>query len=906
MKRIIRPIVSALLACVLLLSAAVPAFAETDYLAYGTTDEIRTSGCGEEYIVLRTPSDEPCTMYVEGVCASDTKMILIRSANNADGTVMRVFVRPEADGTFAVRIDTSEGSYDFPTATAGTVVKDEKGGQTNSRCYGTIPGYRPNPAMNGIYRVTVSRAVTEEMADCVYDGGWSGDDNTLSGSLGFLCKEIVVEMTDNDPQVVDYENIRLHNAQMRALDAELTEGTSAWIRYTDVYMKDYEWLMDTTGVTHPMDAQKAAYLKSVADELTAEADTDYEKVLRIYEYLADNFYYDNYAFNNDNEQQYCNPYDNLRCLRDGAEGPACSEGRVATVCNGYSAMVVALARAEGIPARIARGYHITGSMTVWSDKLPFTTVISHYWAETYVDGRWMVVDATRGSQNEWRRTVWDDVSDEAWVRGDVRTYVGFDIPDLALANNYFYLDYYSEYRDLLPPVITEADTSTGNVILRWDAVDGAEKYYVYRGDSDDAISYLCTVHTEQFIACSEQPGVPAYYRIRAVGDGAEGTFSNMQVIVLTPEECALRTDGDITQQPQSVSASPGDSVTFSVGASGDYLSYCWQVCLPGSEEWTNSGAEGAKTDTIRVNATLSRSGQRYRCIVKNGNYDEMISDEAVLTVTQPAPTITTQPAGKSGKVGDTVKFTVKATGADLTYQWYYKTPEGSWSKSSLTGNKTATLTVGVTAVRNGYQYKCRVSNSGGYVYSKAAKLTVETAVTAHPADKNLAVGKTAKFTVSVTGAGLKYQWYYKTPDGSWMKSSLTGSKTAKLSVPVTAARNGYRYKCLITDANGGRIYTNAAKLTVKTVITSQPASATVSAGTAVKFSVKATGAGLTYQWQFRTSSAGTWKSSGAAGSKTAALTISATAGRSGYQYRCVITDANGKKTYSAAAMLTVS
>ncbi|MBQ2061389.1 MAG: hypothetical protein II458_01815, partial [Oscillospiraceae bacterium] len=114
MKRIIRPIVSALLACVLLLSAAVPAFAETDYLAYGTTDEIRTSGCGEEYIVLRTPSDEPCTMYVEGVFASNTKMILIRLLNDADGSVMRVFVRPENDGSLAVRIDTTEGSKEFP------------------------------------------------------------------------------------------------------------------------------------------------------------------------------------------------------------------------------------------------------------------------------------------------------------------------------------------------------------------------------------------------------------------------------------------------------------------------------------------------------------------------------------------------------------------------------------------------------------------------------------------------------------------------------------------------------------------------------------------------------------------------------------------------------------------------
>ncbi len=89
------------------------------------------------------------------------------------------------------------------------------------------------------------------------------------------------------------------------------------------------------------------------------------------------------------------------------------------------------------------------------------------------------------------------------------------------------------------------------------------------------------------------------------------------------------------------------------------------------------------------------------------------------------PTITTQPASKTVSAGTTVKFTVKASGGALKYQWYYRTSSsGSWTKCTGTGAATATLTVEAKAFRNGYQYRCRVSNAAGYKYSSAATLTV--------------------------------------------------------------------------------------------------------------------------------------------------------------------------------------
>ena len=135
---------------------------------------------------------------------------------------------------------------------------------------------------------------------------------------------------------------------------------------------------------------------------------------------------------------------------------------------------------------------------------------------------------------------------------------------------------------------------------------------------------------------------------------------------------------------------------------------------------------------------------------------------------------------------------------------------------------------------------------------------------------------------------------------------MTGAQTPILIVKATAARNGYQYRCKVTN-DAGYKYTNAATMTVngvaKPTITTQPASKTVTAGTTVKFTVKAGGDNLTYRWQYKTPD-GTWKNSGATGYDTATLTISATAARNGYQYRCVVENVSGK-AISNAATLTV-
>lgn len=91
------------------------------------------------------------------------------------------------------------------------------------------------------------------------------------------------------------------------------------------------------------------------------------------------------------------------------------------------------------------------------------------------------------------------------------------------------------------------------------------------------------------------------------------------------------------------------------------------------------------------------------------------------------------------------------------------------------------------------------------------------AITAQPADRTVSEGTSVIFTIAAEGtAPLTYQWQYQMPGGTaWTNTTLTGAKTASLTVPATAGRSGCKYRCVVTDAAGNVAYSNVATLTVK-------------------------------------------------------------------------------------------
>ena len=363
----------------------------------------------------------------------------------------------------------------------------------------------------------------------------------------------------------------------------------------------------------------------------------------------------------------------------------------------------------------------------------------------------------------------------------------------------------------------------------------------------------------------------------------------------------------ITKQPEDKTVTVTSTAKFSVEASGAGLNYQWQYRKNASSEWKNSGQSGNKTATLSVATTAGLHGYQFRCIVTDNN-GQAISNIATLKL---KPRITTQPEDTTVAVGNKATFTVEATGkSELTYQWQYRKNENDdWKTSGQSGNKTATLTVSTTAGLHGYQFRCIVTDGNSQKsYTKAVTLSVRPKITTWPKDTTAAPGTTAKFTIAATGKGtLKYQWQYRrNANDTWKTSGQSGNKTSTLSVAVTAALNGYQFRCYVTDENGQRSYTNTVTLTVSPRITTQPANKTVTAGTAAKFTVVAAGTGtLTYQWQYRKNSSDTWKTSGQSGNKTATLSVATKASLNGYQFRCVVKDSDGRQSISNVVTLTV-
>ena len=188
----------------------------------------------------------------------------------------------------------------------------------------------------------------------------------------------------------------------------------------------------------------------------------------------------------------------------------------------------------------------------------------------------------------------------------------------------------------------------------------------------------------------------------------------------------------------------------------------------------------------------------------------------------------------------------------------------------------------------------------------------ELAITENPKNYVGKIGETAEFTVKATGEGLTYKWEYSNANSSkWYASSMEGSKTDTVKVPVQKYRDGQKYRCIVTDKNGKTVTSavvavKVAELPAGLAIVSQPVSVNAAKGTMTEFKVQAIGEGLTYQWEYCNASSNKWRRSSMEGIQTDTIKVEAGSWRNGQKYRCVIKDAEGNTLISDAATLTVT
>ena len=361
----------------------------------------------------------------------------------------------------------------------------------------------------------------------------------------------------------------------------------------------------------------------------------------------------------------------------------------------------------------------------------------------------------------------------------------------------------------------------------------------------------------------------------------------------------------ILEQPASVTADSGETVKFQVEVSGAVSSYRWEYRK--IYTWYGTTLSGYKTNTLTVPATGARNGYDYRCVITYKDGTVLYTEPAELTVNT-SVTIVGNPSDQTVVLGHKGQFTVAAEGEGVRYQWQYRRKGGTvWMDTAMEGAGKPTVLIETTAARDGYQYRCRITDvAGRTAYSEPATLKV-LSFTEHPQERFAGVGETVSFSVATTAdSGFTYQWQYRRSNAaSWTNTSMTGCNTDTLQVEATLARNGYEYRCVITGAKNSTLASRAATLFVgKEVQVNAPEDVTAGVGETAVFSVNATYA-YSYQWKYSNDGGETWRVTSLEGAQTDTLKVPVLANRNGYQYRCFIFGLNGCEYITDPATLTV-
>ncbi len=304
----------------------------------------------------------------------------------------------------------------------------------------------------------------------------------------------------------------------------------------------------------------------------------------------------------------------------------------------------------------------------------------------------------------------------------------------------------------------------------WTTLPGME--FSTLGGSATASATL----TSGAVAVNVPDGGTLWLRWRFTNTATSGTSSHdilaIDQVVFSAAESSLDRIPTITDQPASLSANVGESVTFTATADGHPApTYQW-FRVNGPDDL--SPVPGATTaNLVFAPVTLDHAGT-YLAVATNA-LGSATSDPATLAVTVPPPappTILTPPASRTATYGSSVTFSVTVSGTPpFTYRWQKGT-------SDLPGQTAPTLTLVNLSASQAGSYRVIVTNDHGFDTSAPAILTLSAALP--PSTYDL-----AGFAHGTTGGGLlpetdaDYRKIYTAAD---LRAALTAKTTRVIEI----------------------------------------------------------------------------------------------------------------------------
>ena len=337
----------------------------------------------------------------------------------------------------------------------------------------------------------------------------------------------------------------------------------------------------------------------------------------------------------------------------------------------------------------------------------------------------------------------------------------------------------------------------------------------------------------------------------------------------------------ITADPMGTTVCNGQSVTFSVTATGSGLHYQWNG---------PSGAVGTDQASYTITSPTNADAGNYTVTVSGTCTPAVTSAIATLSVNQPT-VITTQPAGVPVCEQQAISLSVSATGVTLSYQWYG--PLGL-----IPGATSATLTIPSAALSDAGAYYCAVINPCQTVNSNTTTVVVNqlAAITSSPTGTTICTGENFTLSASAVGTGLSYQWQ----NGSVPVNTTLNPSAATATLTVTGATlaDAGNYSVVVTGTCN-TVTSAIATMVINQApaITDDPDNTTVCSGNGVVLTGIATGSNLTYRWTFN----------GATQTETTpTFTIPAATAANAGSYILYVKNASCAEIASATAVVTVN
>jgi hypothetical protein len=187
-----------------------------------------------------------------------------------------------------------------------------------------------------------------------------------------------------------------------------------------------------------------------------------------------------------------------------------------------------------------------------------------------------------------------------------------------------------------------------------------------------------------------------------------------QVLIQSIRGSSAQSVPRFTQQPQSLSANVGDTVTLSPTVSGaPTIAYQWF--------FNNLALPKATGLTLTLSNVTTAASGGYFLVASNANGSATSAVAYVAIVQQPGvPSITQQPQSQTVSVGGTASFSVVVTGAGpFTYQW-------SKNGTPILGAVAATFSIASAVTNDAGAYAVTITYLGGTISSQSATLSVYT------------------------------------------------------------------------------------------------------------------------------------------------------------------------------------